>query len=50
MKTNLTKAKYRCRKGCGCKLCKPQKGGWESTRTIRDVKFAIAHEQQVKDL
>lgn len=50
MKGNLRKGKYRCKKGCGCKLCKPQKGGWIDKKTIRDVKEAIKHEQELNDL
>ena len=23
---------YHTKKGCGCKLCKPQKGGWEDKK------------------
>jgi len=50
MKSKLTQAKYRCKKGCGCKLCKPQKGGHEDRRTIRDKKKAIDHDQQLNDI
>lgn len=50
MKTKLTQAKYRCRKGCGCKLCKPQKGGHEDTRNFRSIKLSIGHDFQIKDL
>jgi hypothetical protein len=46
MKTKLTQAKYTCKKGCGCKLCKPQKGGHIDRRSPRDVKLSVGHQQQ----
>lgn len=49
MKSNLTQAKYRCKKGCGCKMCKPQKGGHQNRRTTRDVKLSEGHDQQLKE-
>jgi len=50
MKDKHTQAKYRCKKGCGCKLCKPQKGGHENKRTIGDIRKAQDYSQQLKDL
>jgi len=50
MKTKLTQAKYRCKKGCGCKMCKPQKGGHTNRRTVRDTKLAIGHESEIKEI
>jgi hypothetical protein len=47
MKTKLVQAKYRCRKGCGCKMCKPQKGGHNNRRTIRDIRLAEGHQEQL---
>ena len=49
MKTKLTQAKYRHKKGCGCKLCKPQKGGHEDRRNHRDRKLSAGHQQQFDD-
>lgn len=49
MKDRLTQAKYRCKKGCGCKLCKPQKGGHQDRKTIRDVRLSQGHVDQLKE-
>lgn len=49
MKGKLTKAKYRTKKGCGCKLCKPFKGGHTDKHTVRDLKHSIGHEQQIRE-
>jgi hypothetical protein len=50
MKKKLTQAKYRCKKGCGCKLCKPQKGGHTDRRSVRDVKLSEGHQQQINEI
>lgn len=49
MKTKLTQAKYRCKKGCGCKMCKPQKGGHQDRRSLRDVKLSLGHADEIKE-
>lgn len=49
MKKKLTQAKYRCKKGCGCKMCKPQKGGHEPKQSSRDMKLSIGHQQQIDE-
>lgn len=49
MKTKITQAKYRCKRGCGCKLCKPQKGGHEDKRSVRDVKLSLGHSEEIKE-
>jgi len=49
MKSRQTQAKYRLKAGCGCKLCKPQKGGHEDRRTIRDIRLAVSYQQQLAD-
>lgn len=48
-KPKIIQAKYRCKKGCGCKMCKAQKGGWENRRTVRDTKLAYGHLDQLKN-
>jgi hypothetical protein len=47
MKNKMTQAKYRCKKGCGCKLCKPQKGGHVDHRTVRDIKLSMGHASEI---
>jgi hypothetical protein len=49
VKTKLTQRRYRAPKRSACGLCKPQKRGWEDKRTSRDVRIAIAHEQEIRD-
>ena len=49
MKTKLNQAKYRCKRGCGCKLCKPQKGGHEDKRNVRDRKLSAGHQQELTE-
>ena len=49
MKNKLTQAKYKCRKGCGCKMCKPQKGGHDNFRTVRDRRLSQGHADQLKE-
>ncbi len=50
MKTKLTQAKYRCKRGCGCKLCKPHKGGHANRRTVRDVRLSQGHGQEIGEI
>lgn len=49
MQTRLTQAKYRCKQGCGCKMCKPQKGGHQNRRTVRDVKLSSGHSHELSE-
>jgi hypothetical protein len=50
MKSKLKQAKYCTKQWCGCKLCKPQKGGHVNRRSVRDQHLSEGHEQQVKDI
>jgi hypothetical protein len=50
MKGKFNKAKYRCKSGCGCKMCKPQKGGHDDRRTVRDIKLSQGHQQQIDEV
>ena len=33
----------------GCPMCKPHKRGWEDKKTVRDIRAAIQHEQDLKE-
>ena len=30
-------SKYKVKKGCGCKMCKPHKGGWAPKHTEKEL-------------
>lgn len=48
MKSKLTKRRFKAQKGSSCAMCKPYKHGWKDKKTIRDIRIAIAHEDQLK--
>lgn len=31
-------------------MCKPQKGGHENKRTVRDVKLSTGHQEQIDEI
>jgi hypothetical protein len=49
MKGKYTKTKFKCKKGCGCKLCKPHKGGHEDFRMVKDRRESEKHEQELEE-
>lgn len=49
MKSELEKSDYRRKKGGCCKLCKPHKGGITDSRTPRDAKLSLGHQQALDE-
>ena len=49
MKNNITKRRYKAQKRSACAMCKPVQRGWEDKKTVRDVRVAIQHEQELKE-
>jgi hypothetical protein len=49
MKTNLTKRRYKGQKRSACGLCKPYKRGWEDKKTVRDLRIATKHQQEIEE-
>ena len=49
MKTNLTKRRYKAQKRSACGLCKPYKRGWEDKKTVRDLRVATKHQQEIEE-
>jgi hypothetical protein len=49
MKSSLTKRRYKAQKRSACAMCKPHKRGWEDKKTVRDLRAAIEHEQELKE-
>ena len=50
MKGNLTKRRYKAPKSSSCAMCKPYKQGWEDKKTVRDVRHAVKHEQEIREV
>jgi len=50
MKSKFTQRRYRAPKQRACGLCKPQQRGWADKKTAGDLRRAIAHEQQIREL
>ena len=49
MKSNFIKRRYKSQKRSSCAMCKPYKRGWQDKKTIRDLRVAGEHEQELKD-
>jgi len=49
MKSPLTQQRFKAPKKSACGLCKPQKRGWAGKRKVSDIRFAIGHEQQLRE-
>lgn len=49
MPNTILKRRYKCKKGCGCKMCKPQKGGHVDHRTLQDVRADLDTVDQLRD-
>ena len=47
MKTNLTQRKFRAEKSRCCQMWKGYNRHRETKRTVRDVRAAIGHQQQI---
>jgi len=50
MPNSLNKANYKRKLGCGCKMCKPQKGHGADTRKLRDKKADVSRVEQMEEL
>jgi len=38
---------YKIKKGCGCKLCKPHKGGWEPKHKTKELALRKEHQKEI---
>ncbi len=47
MKGQLTKRRYKARKGSGCALCKPYKHKGDDKKSFRDLRQAVKHEEEL---
>ncbi len=47
MKGQLTKRRFKARKGSSCALCKPYKHKAEDKKSIQDLRQAVKHEQEL---
>lgn len=50
MPDSLLKRRYKQKHGRGCKMCKPQKGGWSDHRTLQDIHADQEFAQQIREL
>lgn len=50
MKSNFMKRRYRAQKSSACAMCKPHKRGWEDKKTMGDLRVAVRHEQEIRDV
>jgi len=49
MKTGLTKRRFKAHKRSACGLCKPWKRGGEDKKTVRDLRVAAKHQQEIEE-
>ncbi|MGI8435378.1 MAG: hypothetical protein ACR2NX_00510 [Chthoniobacterales bacterium] len=47
MKSDLTERRYKAPKRSACAMCKPHKRGWEDKKTVRDLRSALQHENEL---
>jgi len=49
MKGSLVKRRYKAQKRSACGLCKPWKQGGDDKKTIRDLRMATKHQQEIEE-
>ena len=47
MKSNLAKRRYKAQKRSACAMCKPYKRGWQDKKTVRDLRTALKHADEM---
>jgi hypothetical protein len=50
MKPKLVQKRIKAKKNSSCAMCKPWKQGWEDKKNFNDLRTAIKHDSELKDL